>query len=71
MLLIESAAGGLLISRWNGDDARPLESIFVSTDELAALMADLLAAANGDGDAARWDNWAALAGNPALTLTHD
>jgi len=68
MLLIESSPGGLRISRWNGTDPRPLESIFVAEDELAALLADLLALANGedaglDTFEAGWNLAAALMGN--------
>jgi len=69
MLYIDHEQGGLRISRWEGEDPKPLESIFVATDELAALLADLLSAANGGDAAENWDAYACLAGNPALTLT--
>lgn len=64
MLHIDHAPGGLLISRWNGTDPLPLEQLFVADEDLPAFIADLVATAAGQGEAERWDAYAALCGNP-------
>lgn len=64
MLLIKHAPGGLLISRWTGENPVPLEQLFVATDELAAVIAQLIQEAAELDDATAWDVEAWLRGNP-------
>lgn len=64
MIKVEQGQGGLWLTRWIDNQPRP-ESFFVPEDELAAVIADMLAASTNAPDAARWDTYATLTGNPA------
>lgn len=68
MILIEDAPGGLRLARWNGTDPRPLETFFVAEDELAALLADLIAHTTAAPEGAEWDMFAYLCGNDTAAL---
>ena len=62
MILVENAPGGLFLSRDDGSIQPPL---YVKTEELAALLADILEQAAELPAAEAWDCYARLAGNEA------
>jgi hypothetical protein len=62
MIIVQSAPGGLSLSRDDGSIQPPL---YVKTDELAALLADILEQAAELPAADAWDVYARLTGNEA------
>lgn len=66
MILVTNAKGGLYLRRDDDEEATPL---FVAESELADVLAQLLAAANGDDDAQAWDAFCYFQGNDAVAIS--
>lgn len=64
MILVTNAPGGLWLSRDDRADA----PLYVKTEELAALLADLLTHATDADDATAWDAYVAFCGNEAAAV---